>query len=82
MTRSRTSINPNEFTTISFPLKALKLILKDVQHVQTSSKPSMGGAKAADLGIDEDDGVSPFQQVISQHSFPRLPAVKPTLTAK
>ncbi|WVQ84827.1 hypothetical protein IAT38_006984 [Cryptococcus sp. DSM 104549] len=51
MTRSRTRTNPNQFTQIPFPLKALKLILKDV-----SSEPTAGGKGKTDLEIDEDDG--------------------------
>ncbi|WWD20442.1 hypothetical protein CI109_104918 [Kwoniella shandongensis] len=51
MTRSRTKINPNQYTQIPFPLKALKLILKDVQ-----AEPTAKGKGKADLDIEEDDG--------------------------
>ncbi|KAK8849809.1 hypothetical protein IAR55_005145 [Kwoniella newhampshirensis] len=51
MTRSRTKLNPNQYSQIPFPLKALKLILKDVQ-----AEPSSKGKGKADLTIEEDDG--------------------------
>ncbi|WWC66093.1 uncharacterized protein I303_108715 [Kwoniella dejecticola CBS 10117] len=52
MTRSRTRNNPNQFTQVPFPLKAFKLILKDVQSEPTQK----GKGKSADYNIDEDDG--------------------------
>ncbi|ORY34633.1 armadillo-type protein [Naematelia encephala] len=57
MTRSRTKISPNQYTQIPFPLKALKLLLKDVQNV--GSKGGGGGkgkGKGKDVELDEDDG--------------------------
>lgn len=63
MTRSRTKKTPNQYTTIPFPLKALKLILKDVQTLKQgeSSKTSAGmgaGADGGEVDVEEDDGVS------------------------
>lgn len=59
MTRSRTITNPNEYTSIPFPLKALKLILKDVQIVKQGEKGKTAGPSAsAGSDIEEDDGVS------------------------
>lgn len=43
---------PNQYTQIPFPLKALKLILKDVQSEPTSAKKPTSG-----LDIEDDDGV-------------------------
>ncbi|ORX37597.1 armadillo-type protein [Kockovaella imperatae] len=51
MTRSKTKIDANEYTSIPFPLKAFKLILKDVQVIGPKGK---GEDVAA---IEEDDGV-------------------------
>ncbi|EAL18781.1 hypothetical protein CNBI0420 [Cryptococcus deneoformans B-3501A] len=51
MTRSRTRHTPNQYTQIPFPLKALKLILKDVQSEPTSAKKATTG-----LDIEDDDG--------------------------
>ncbi|OWZ73050.1 hypothetical protein AYX14_01478 [Cryptococcus neoformans] len=51
MTRSRTRQTPNQYTQIPFPLKALKLILKDVQSEPTSAKKTTSG-----LDIEDDDG--------------------------
>jgi hypothetical protein len=56
MTRSKTKNSPNEYTSVPFPLKAFKLLLKDVQHQDSGSKKGKG--KALDLEIEEDDGVS------------------------
>ncbi|KAK1923454.1 armadillo-type protein [Papiliotrema laurentii] len=52
MTRSRTKSTPIQYAQIPFPVKALKLILKDVQHVGTKK----GSTAAADLELDDDDG--------------------------
>jgi hypothetical protein len=52
MTRSRTLATPNEYTRVTFPVKALKLLLKDVQD-GGKGKKGPGGADIAD-----DDGVS------------------------
>ncbi|WRT69867.1 uncharacterized protein IL334_006858 [Kwoniella shivajii] len=52
MTRSRTKSHPNQYTQIPFPVKAFKLILRDVQ-----SEPGVKGkGKKIDYDIDEDDG--------------------------
>jgi hypothetical protein len=64
MTRSRTKTTPNQYTSIPFPLKALKLVLKDVQASTSSQKgKSAGGVSGqktggGDADIEEDDGVS------------------------
>lgn len=50
MTRSRTKATPNEYTQVPFPLKALKLLLKDV------SAEGKGKSKGDELGIEDDDG--------------------------
>ncbi|KAG6872765.1 hypothetical protein C0995_006804 [Termitomyces sp. Mi166 len=56
MTRSRTKKTPTEFTSISFPLKALKLILRDVQSGGESATISArGGAATDDIGSDDGD---------------------------
>jgi hypothetical protein len=60
MTRSRTRNAPDRYTQVPFPLKALKLLLKDVHGMQGGKK---GGKSGAGLeGVAEDDGVS-FSQV-------------------
>ncbi|KAK4689861.1 importin-9, partial [Tremellales sp. Uapishka_1] len=51
MTRSRTKQNPHEYTIIPFPLKALKLLLKDL-----SGSEGPKGKKTMDYEIDSDDG--------------------------
>jgi hypothetical protein len=54
MTRSRTKATPNQYTRIPFPVKALKLLLKDLQDVGKGKK---GGKKGTDgLDIADDDG--------------------------
>ncbi|THG95659.1 hypothetical protein EW026_g6034 [Hermanssonia centrifuga] len=57
MTRSKTRAVPTQFTSIPFPLKALKLLLHDLQ---TESEPaSLGymGIKESDVAdLDSDDG--------------------------
>ncbi|KAG6885829.1 hypothetical protein C0993_009221 [Termitomyces sp. T159_Od127] len=55
MTRSRTKKTPTEFTSIPFPVKALKLILRDVQSSGDSATISARGGAATD-DIDSDDG--------------------------
>ncbi|KAG6896763.1 hypothetical protein C0992_006277, partial [Termitomyces sp. T32_za158] len=57
MTRSRTKKTPIEFTSIPFPVKALKLVLRDVQSSGDSATISARGG-AATNDIDSDDGVS------------------------
>lgn len=52
MTRSRTRAQPNTYTEIPFPVKALKLLLKDVQA------EGKGKKKGAADDIADDDGVS------------------------
>lgn len=56
MTRSRTRDAPNRYTQVPFPLKALKLLLKDVHCTQGGGKKGKGGAGLE--GVEEDDGVS------------------------
>ena len=57
MTRSRTKDAPHRYTQIPFPLKALKLLLKDVQGLQGGKKGKSKGAAGLE-GVEEDDGVS------------------------
>ena len=45
---------PNQYTQIAFPVKALKLLLKDVQTVGPR-KTNTG--KRRDIDVEEDDGV-------------------------
>lgn len=45
---------PNQYTQIAFPVKALKLLLKDVQNIGKGK----GVANRQDDEIDSDDGVS------------------------
>lgn len=52
MTRSKTKSNPNQFTQIAFPVKALKLILHDVQNIGQGK----GGKAPADVEEDDGDG--------------------------
>lgn len=47
---------PNQYTQITFPIKALKLLLKDVQTV--GPKGSTSNGKRQDLEVEGDDGVS------------------------
>ncbi|ODN87698.1 hypothetical protein L198_06924 [Cryptococcus wingfieldii CBS 7118] len=56
MTRSRTKAHPNQYTQTPFPLKALKLILKDVQSETSGKGKGKGKGKTVDLEIPEDDG--------------------------
>ncbi|CAK9782992.1 ARM repeat-containing protein [Cutaneotrichosporon oleaginosum] len=51
MTRSRTLAQPNTYSEIPFPIKALKLLLKDVQVEGKGKGKSKGG-----LDVPEDDG--------------------------
>jgi hypothetical protein len=61
MTRSRTKSSPNQYTAAPFPLKALKLILKELQSYRTTGA-GKGKGKQVDNSaldnLDEDDGVS------------------------
>ncbi|KAF5384768.1 hypothetical protein D9615_001050 [Tricholomella constricta] len=54
MTRSRTRTTPTEFTSIPFPVKALKLLLHDVQSGGESATITAQGGDTYD--IDSDDG--------------------------
>ncbi|KAH0591342.1 hypothetical protein H2248_001421 [Termitomyces sp. 'cryptogamus'] len=55
MTRSRTRKTPTEFTSIPFPVKALKLILRDLQSRGESATTSPQGGPTTD-NIESDDG--------------------------
>ena len=62
ITRSRAKKTPNQYTSIPFPLKALKIILKE-SHLYKSTGAGKGkGMKIGDDGalFAEDDGVSGF----------------------
>ncbi|KAG5349551.1 hypothetical protein C0989_003209 [Termitomyces sp. Mn162] len=64
MTRSRTRKTPTEFTSIPFPVKALKLILRDLQSRGESVTTSPQGGPTTD-NIESDDGVSIHAQARS-----------------
>lgn len=61
ITRSRAKSTPSTYTACPFPLKALKLILKELQSYKTSGA-GKGKGKQVDNSafdnLDEDDGVS------------------------
>jgi hypothetical protein len=48
---------PHEFTSIPFPVKALKLILHDVQSGGDAA--AISAAQTGPRDVDSDDGVSP-----------------------
>ncbi|BEJ11716.1 hypothetical protein CspHIS471_0201760 [Cutaneotrichosporon sp. HIS471] len=50
MTRSRTRAQPNTYSQVTFPVKALKLLLKDVQA------EGKGKGKSTGLDVPQDDG--------------------------
>ncbi|KAF8870248.1 ARM repeat-containing protein [Mucidula mucida] len=54
MTRSRTKTTPTEFTSVSFPVKALKILVHDLQSGGESATFNAAG-NAADLEEDDDD---------------------------
>jgi hypothetical protein len=60
MTRSRAKKTPNQYTSIPFPLKALKIILKELHLYKTTGAGKGKGKKVGDDGVlyAEDDGVS------------------------
>ncbi|KAJ7823248.1 ARM repeat-containing protein [Mycena leptocephala] len=53
MTRSRTKLSPHEFSSIPFPVKALKLLLHDVQSGGESATIT---AQGESYEVDSDDG--------------------------
>ncbi|KAK7063933.1 ARM repeat-containing protein [Favolaschia claudopus] len=55
MTRSRAKLSPPEFTSIPFPVKALKLLLHDVQSGGESATISAGQGESFNE-VDSDDG--------------------------
>ncbi|KAF9011181.1 armadillo-type protein [Cyathus striatus] len=55
MTRSRTKKTPHEFTSIPFPVKALKIILQDLQSGGESAALSAKHGHFEDVDSDEDD---------------------------
>lgn len=59
MTRSRAKKTPNQYTTIPFPLKALKMILKELHLYKSTGAGKGKGMKVGDDGalFAEDDGV-------------------------
>jgi len=60
MTRSRAKKTPNQYTSIPFPLKALKIILKELHLYKSTGAGKGKGMKIGDDGalFAEDDGVS------------------------
>ncbi|KII94307.1 hypothetical protein PLICRDRAFT_50286 [Plicaturopsis crispa FD-325 SS-3] len=53
MTRSRTKSMPHEFTSIPFPVKAIKILLHDIQ---SSGESATLNARGGNLEVDSDDG--------------------------
>ncbi|KDR85511.1 hypothetical protein GALMADRAFT_52743 [Galerina marginata CBS 339.88] len=53
MTRSRTKTTPHEFTTVSFPVKALKIILKDIHSAGEAATLT---AQGNIFDVDSDEG--------------------------
>jgi hypothetical protein len=64
MTRSRAKKTPNQYTSIPFPLKALKIILKELHLYKSTGAGKGKGMKVGDDGalFAEDDGVSGLLQ--------------------
>lgn len=60
ITRSRAKKTPNQYTSIPFPLKALKIILKELHLYKSTGAGKGKGMKVGDDGalFAEDDGVS------------------------
>ncbi|KAL7425284.1 hypothetical protein Q5752_000972 [Cryptotrichosporon argae] len=56
MTRSKAKKTPPRYSQIPFPLKALKLLLKDVQAMGKKAGTGAGKQTADDLVIEDDDG--------------------------
>uniref|UniRef100_A0A0W0FXL4 Importin N-terminal domain-containing protein n=1 Tax=Moniliophthora roreri TaxID=221103 RepID=A0A0W0FXL4_MONRR len=54
MTRSKSKTMPTEFTSIPFPVKAIKILLHEVQSGGESA--TMGGAQEDAVDVDSDDG--------------------------
>jgi hypothetical protein len=51
---------PIEWTSIPFPVKALKMILADLQIQQTNAAGAGAGTRMDDADIDSDDDVCHF----------------------
>ncbi|PPQ86958.1 hypothetical protein CVT25_009780 [Psilocybe cyanescens] len=66
MTRSRTKTTPHEFTAISFPAKALKIILHDIQSGGESATLTAQG-EAYD--VDSDDGDEEWTEEETHQGF-------------
>jgi hypothetical protein len=66
MTRSRAKKTPNQYTSIPFPLKALKIILKELHLYKSTGAGKGKGMKVGDDGalFAEDDGVSCLIRII------------------
>ncbi|EPQ60043.1 ARM repeat-containing protein [Gloeophyllum trabeum ATCC 11539] len=59
MTRSRTRNMPTEFTSVPFPVKAIKLLLKDLQ---LGAEPTAMNAPSDAGDIDSDDGDEDWEE--------------------
>ncbi|KAH9973321.1 ARM repeat-containing protein [Lactifluus volemus] len=70
MTRSKTRAEPPQFTRVTFPVKALKLLLHDLQ---TNGDAATMAARAAPLDAASDDSVSvgPFPLLASVFTRPK-----------
>ncbi|PBL00281.1 ARM repeat-containing protein [Armillaria gallica] len=55
MTRSRTRTTPTEFTSIAFPVKALKILIHDLQSSGESATFAASGGNLPDADDDEGD---------------------------
>ncbi|KAH9486456.1 Importin-9 [Psilocybe cubensis] len=66
MTRSRTKTTPHEFTAISFPAKALKIILHDIQSGgESATLTAQGGT----FDVDSDDGDEDWTEEETHQGF-------------
>ncbi|KAG5644159.1 hypothetical protein DXG03_009054 [Asterophora parasitica] len=66
MTRSKTRTTPTEFTSITFPVKALKLLLRDVQSGGESATITAQGDAAYGIDSDDEDGDWDEEEKIKQ----------------
>ncbi|KAM6498769.1 Armadillo-type fold, partial [Amanita muscaria] len=55
MTRSRTKKTPHEFTSVPFPVKALKLLVREIQSGGESATITARGGDAVDVESDDGD---------------------------
>jgi hypothetical protein len=60
------SVAPHEFTSISFPVKILKILLHDIQ---SSGDAATITAQNATVDVDSDDGVSTFIFFLTEYAL-------------